>query len=285
MQAGSAFALGLMDIVEARPAVPRILKLFDESKNEHVRIIALEALIELDADPQDLVPRLRPLAAPGNNGRGRVTLATLAAKCLSENNSKQTPTAWPGHRSRFDPADFSWGAASAGLLVGLSLPPATYARQKSDSEAQRLLVAIRNVSDRPVVLPWDVSRVAGLDVRLTESPDVLSPLGWGYNKPPELRELRPGQVIIWRLATGLRLACGRRNAVGRWTPLALENKEYHLTVTLRGLGNPDPPHLPSCASAAIRQECWQGEAKSGVVATRLDSARQRERAKAGAAGR
>jgi HEAT repeat protein len=288
VQAGCAKALGLMGMAEARPAVPRILKLFDESKNEYVRIAALDALIELGGDPKELVPRLRPLAASGNQGKGKDSprpttaagvLAAMARKYLSENTGKPPPPALPGRRYRFNPADFSWGASSAGLQVGVSLPPAAYDTQKYDPDVKRLLVAIRNVGDRPVVLPFYNSHPAGLDVRLSESPDVLSPLSWGHRYPPELRELRPGQVVITSPAGEYRLAYGRRSAVGRWTPPAFEDKEYHVTVALRGLGSPDPPHLPCYASAAIRKECWQGEATSGAVATRLDSAQQREMAK------
>ena len=129
------------------------------------------------------------------------------------------------------------------------------------------------------MLPLRISNLWGLDIRLTEAPDVLSPLNWVYHTPPELHELRPGQTIIIFPAISDRLAYGQRNPQGRWTPFRAEDREYHVTVTLRGLDASDPPYLPCYASAAIRGECWQGEVTSGAIAARLDSAQQRERAK------
>jgi hypothetical protein len=283
VQAGSARALGQMDAVEARSAIPDLLKLFDESKNEKVQIVALGALIQLAADPKELAPRLHPLvgageagtpiAAPRNEPR-HGSLAAIATRYLRERNSQKPPAPQRGmlrHRYPFDPADFSWGQTSAGLQVGVSLPPIIYGSQKNEPDVRRLLVAIRNVGDRPVVLPLDASHPAGLDVRLTEEPDVLSPHASGFHSSPDLHELRPGQVILTRPAITLRLAYGRRTAAGRWTPFVGKDKDYHVTVTLRGLNNPDPPHLPCYASAAVRKECWQGVAASGTIATRLDN--------------
>ena len=269
---------------EARAAIPRLLKLFDESKKENVRIVTLEALIKLGAERKDLDPRLRPLAASRNDGRGKglgqhagreYSLAVIASRYLGENGDARSVRDFGvgGNQYHFIPADFAWGSPSAGLQVGVIVPLMAADFQKRYPEVERFVVAIRNVGKCPVVLPMNGSDPAGLELNVTESPSAHLALGWG---PPELHELRPGQVLIRRPILARRLEFGQRNAFGRWISLVLKNRDYHVTVTLHGLGNPSPSHMTCYLSKAIRKECWQGEAKSGVAVTRLDRALQRE---------
>ena len=294
VQAGCAKALGKMDRVESRGAVTRLLKLFDETKDHGVRLVVLEALVAAGAKPNQLLPRLRPLVPPderdGVNAARRFHMSSLVAFArwyLASHKDKKAIHARFLGRSHghwrnplgYDPADFTWGRVSGGLQVGVYVAPVDYVVQRRHPDVHRLVVAVRNVGERTVVLP-EPSYLYGMDVRVTEVPDVLTPFNRSFHRPPGLRELRPGQMATIRPVVSYQLAYGRQNAHGRWAPFTCENKDYHVTVTLRGIGPPDPPHLPCYATEAIRKECWQGEVTSGSIATRLHSAEERERAKA-----
>jgi HEAT repeat protein len=292
VKAGCAKALGNMDPNEAKQAITPLLKMFDKSKDDKLRIVVLQALIALDADPKELDARLKSIVffdkkehigEASEDGYWRSTLTKFAAQYLKRNKDEhRLIISGPGedpYGYHINPADFSWGLPSAGMQIGLALQPIVYETQKIDPDINRLIVAVRNVGDQPVILPIYHSHLYGLDIKLIEEIDVLSPLTLGFKYPPGLRELRPGQIIITQPIVDYRLAYGKRNSNGRWTQFLPADKEYHVSVVLRGLGKMDPPHLPCYASEAIRKECWQGKVTSGIISTRLDSVRQRERAK------
>ena len=182
VQIGCAKALGFMGPAEAKPAIPRLLKTFDESKDEWLRLVAMQALIAIQAEPKELERRLRPLAAStaAQTPSGRRppdgtndTLGRLASQYVAEGGGKAGTTGLLDLRVgeyAFDAERFAWGSPSAGVQLGVYLPPA---EKPKTHDRLHLLVAVRNVGNRPVVLPMYFHDLLGLDIRLSESPDLL----------------------------------------------------------------------------------------------------------------